>query len=108
MKLLHNANSLPPVVAVAHLAMEDVVVQRGKVSGRSSFKLPLTHLPSRGSASGPVEIQLGIDLQRKVQCKAWGRIMQNVLGKGASAFFVKKMGVLLTKIEEQVRCSCLA
>jgi DNA-binding transcriptional regulator YbjK len=103
----HDVDNLPSVVAVAHLAMEQAVTLRGKVSGRTSFRVALSLVPSRGartgSASGPVELQLSIDMFRKVQCKAWGRIMQNVVGRGASAFFVKKMSSLITKIVEQVK-----
>ena len=88
---------------VGTLPMEEAVARRGKVSARKSFPITLNRIASTKASGGgirsAVQLELTVDMFRKARCKAWGRIMHNVLGRGASNFFVRKMSELLDQIE---------
>ena len=48
-----------------------------------------------------VNLDCTVDVRRNPRSKVWGRIMHNVLGMGSSRFFLDKLNVILTKMEDR-------
>jgi hypothetical protein len=95
--VLYYVWSLCALFSVGKIELMEFIKNRGRLSGRKSFLVPLKCLES-GSI---VNMDCTVDVRRNPRSKKWGRIMHNVLGMGSSQYFLDKLNIILTKIEDR-------